>query len=197
MKHHSTARGNWGTGARWVFSRTRLCLQQCHLCQLSVLLCLQHCFNKHSFSSGAFTRISLGMCFSTWVFCGGWNRRRNIFLFTHNGYPASCYPGLSPGRCSLELPDAGLHLSLILPTSWSPTQSASPCCGNKTSSCAGAIPGVAAPLQSWILIRKLDEEWFDFCNEWCCRFIYFSQLSESTPALQGHHIWAYIFYFFK
>lgn len=34
------------------------------------------------------------------------------------GYPAFCYPGPSPARCSLEQPDAGIHLFPYHPHLW-------------------------------------------------------------------------------
>lgn len=55
-----------------------------NLCLLPLLLCIQHWFNKLSFSSGAITRISPGMCFPTWVFCGACNKRRKIIVFIHS-----------------------------------------------------------------------------------------------------------------
>lgn len=157
---------------------------------------------KKNFSGRAFARISLGVCFSTWIFCVGWNQK-NISVYPQ--WIFSILPSLPkprqvlPAYPRLSCLVLDFLLLLIVTTSWSPTksQSASPCHWNETSCHTGAIPGVAAPLWWWILLRKPDEEWFDFCNGWRCRFIYFSCLSESTQAVQGHHVCAYIFYFFK
>lgn len=117
-----------------------------YLCQLPLLLYLQHWFNKLSFSSGAITRISLGTCFSTWVFCGGWSKRRKIIHsagdIQHPALLAQALPGDPWSYLMLHftfsLPSLLLEShSISLPMLWK--QDILPC---------RAAPKVAAPLES-------------------------------------------------
>lgn len=175
--------------------------QQSIMHRRSLVMCLQRWFHKK-------IQIGLSLGFAwTRTRLPGFLRRLEEGL--HDGYLASCCsitcggqawgpsPGAS-GRSTALQRGAGRLLCLLWsPLGVPPSQWASPCHWNKASSHTEALPGVAAPLSAWVLLGKPCEEWFYFCNGWHCGFIYFSWLSESTQALQGHHICAYIFYFFK
>lgn len=108
-----------------------------HLCQLSLLLVQQTFILEWGFYQ------DFSFFFSTWVFCGGWNKRRKIILFIHRAvdiqHPAilaQALPG-APWSCLM----LEFTFFLTLPISGGPTPSSSPGRGDPLGSSTIRIPG--------------------------------------------------------